>query len=52
MIKCPYDHCKSREITALFYRENYREARLVCLTHECICRDCERRFAISMNLEA
>ncbi len=52
MIKCPFDNCKSREVTVLCYRERYRENKLSCLTYECICRDCERRFAISMNLEA
>jgi len=51
MLKCPYEHCKSNQVTSLFYRETYRDGRLVCLTYECICRECEGRFAHSMNLD-
>ena len=50
MIKCPYEHCDSKEITAIGYRETHRDGQLTCLTYECICRECERGFARSMNL--
>ncbi len=50
MLKCPYEDCKSKQITALYYREAYQAGELICLTYECKCRDCNRDFAHSKNL--
>ncbi len=51
MIKCPYQNCKSKLITATEYDTIYREGKLVCLTYECYCRECGSVFTTSMNLE-
>lgn len=42
--KCPYQFCESRQVEALFYREGPES-----ITYECRCRDCGRRFALSIN---
>ncbi len=52
MFKCAYDDCNSKNITATSYRCSYKDDILVCLTYECVCRDCGGRFAHSKNLEA
>jgi transcriptional regulator NrdR family protein len=52
MLKCPYQFCKSKDITVLDYNEIYRDGQLVCITYECMCYECGGKFTHSKNLEA
>ncbi len=51
MIRCPYQDCKSKDVTSTETKTTHREGKLVCTTYECYCRECKKRFTTSINVE-